>query len=568
MKITKSFPVFALLFCMVLSVHAQTYNTLWIPDTLSGTNFYLTAKDTFKQIVTGGNQTITAGYNGNWWGPTMIWQKGATVNLHITNKLQDSTTVHWHGIHLPAVMDGGPHQVIPQKTTWSPYFKVTNNAGTYWYHPHLHMEASKQLTSGLGGLIIVRDSIESKLALPRRYGVDDFPLVLTDRRFGTNDSMAVVPYGDSVMVNGTLRPQLTVPAQVVRFRILDAAIERSYNLGLSNGDSFRVISTDGGLVDTSVALTRFLISAGERVEILVNLTGKNGTSFDLKAYNSSLAQTDPGGDIIPAAFFKNALARINFNVLHIKVGPATTGAITTIPTVLTNNKYPLASSANLTRHISITDTTIPGNAGISFILNHKLFVYNYMNYTVPLNNTEIWSLESSSHFSHPFHIHDVEFYILSENGGSVPAWHRGWKDVIYVPAGVTIKFIAKFTDYADSLHPFMYHCHIALHEDEGMMGQFVVKNTGSGITDIASPKPVFNVYPNPAQNKIMVRCDDPSVEVYYITLTDLNGRAIYMLPKPRLADGIDISHLPAGVYNLMITDTKFKQTVNKTFIKN
>ena len=106
---------------MAISIHlqAQSYNTLWIPDTLSGTNFNLTIKDTFSQL-TPGNQTITAGINGKIWGPTLFFNKGDTVHMNVHNKLNEATTLHWHGFHLPAVMDGGPHQMIPAGTTWQP----------------------------------------------------------------------------------------------------------------------------------------------------------------------------------------------------------------------------------------------------------------------------------------------------------------------------------------------------------------------------------------------------------------------------------------------------------------
>lgn len=88
-----------------------------------------------------------------------------------------------------------------------------------------------------------------------------------------------MPYGDSMMVNGTLRPQYTIPAQVVRFRILNGAIERSYNLGFSDNRTFYVITSDGGLLSSPVALTRYLLHAGERIEILVNCSGQSGTNI-------------------------------------------------------------------------------------------------------------------------------------------------------------------------------------------------------------------------------------------------------------------------------------------------
>ena len=557
-----------LIICLFsLTLKAQ-YNQLWIPDTLSGKTFNLTLKDSFKQILSKGNSTITGGINGAFWGPTLFVNKGDTVHMNVKNKLNDSTTLHWHGMHLPAVMDGGPHQVIPPNTLWQPYWKVTNNAGTYWFHPHLHEMTMDHITKGLGGLLIVRDNIESALALPRTYGVDDIPLILTDRSF-TSNQFKVVPYGDSMLTNGVMRAQLNAPAQVIRFRVLNAAIERSYNLGFSDGRTFYVIATDGGLVDKPVGVTRFLISPGERVEILINCSGQSGTSVDLKAYNSTLSNFIAGGENFPNGPFANALGKKDFNILNIKIGAANAKAITNIPSTLTTNQFLSAASANLTRTITFTDSAgVPNILGPNaFILGHKMFDLKYINHIVPLNNTEIWELKSSSIFAHPFHIHDVEFYLLSRNGAAVPAYEQGWKDVVLVKGNETVKFIAKFDDFADATHPFMYHCHISLHEDEGMMGQFVVTTPSNGLTNLNSAAFEYSIMPVPATDRINIVCADPN-EVYYITITDQLGRTKMMLPQPDLRNGIDISSLAAGIYFVQLMDKKTKQLSIQKFIKS
>jgi len=560
------------------TIKAQSYNTLWIPDTLRGTNFNLALKDTFAQIVTTGNQTITGGINGKIWGPTLFFNKGDSVHFNVHNYLNDSTTIHWHGMHLPAVMDGGPHQVIPPGTIWKPYWKVTNNAATYWYHPHLHEMTEKQITSGLGGLIIVRDNVESALALPRKYSVDDIPLVLTDRKFTSLNQFSIAPYGDSMLVNGTLRAQYNVPAQVVRFRILNGAIERSYNIGFSDNRNFSVITSDGGLLNAPVSVNRYILHAGERIEILVSFVGQLGQSYDLKAFNTALTNSIAGGETFTTGPFGSFLNHKDFTMLHVNVVAQTSSPILTIPSTLTTNTLLSAGSAVITRSLTISDSTGVTNPVIlgpnAFVLNHKLFNINYINYTVPLNNTEIWQITSSSGFGHPFHIHDVEFNILSVNGVAPTAAQAGWKDVVFIPAktGPTnsvVKFIAKFDDFADATHPFMFHCHIALHEDEGMMGQFVVTstNTAIGINEKTKDPKDFFLYPNPANDKLYISFVDPSMVAYYIRITNSVGKTIYMLPRPELSNGLDISSLSSGIYFIQLTDEKTKLITTKKFIK-
>jgi bilirubin oxidase len=430
----------------------------------------------------------------------------------------------------------------------------------------------EQITKGIGGLLIVRDSVESALALPRKYGIDDIPLVLQDRDFTALNQFSVVPYGDSMMTNMTLRAQYNVPAQVVRLRVLNAAIERSYNLGFSDNRTFYVIASDGGLLDAPVAKTKYLIHAGERVEILVNCTGQSGTTVDLKAYNSQLAGFIAGGESFPNGPFANALGHIDFNILHLNIGTQTANPITTIPTSLTTNVLLNAANANVTRYLTISDSAgVPGILGPNaFIINHRLFDINYIDYTVPLDNTEIWQITSSSVFGHPFHIHDVEFKIISINGAPPDATQAGWKDVVFVkgkmgPTNTVVKFIAKFEDFADPMHPFMYHCHISLHEDEGMMGQFVVANPTSIASNHATESQ-FSIYPNPAHDKIFVKFKDAEQSAYYIRITDALGRTVLMLPKPELQNGIDISHFSKGLYFMQLTDDKSKQTTSSPFV--
>ena len=104
-------------------------NALIIPDTLSGANINLTLQNGTKQFLSG-SSTNTMGANGNILGPTLILNQGDFVNFNVTNQLADTTTIHWHGMHVSAENDGGPHTTIPQNTTWSPSFTILDKAAT------------------------------------------------------------------------------------------------------------------------------------------------------------------------------------------------------------------------------------------------------------------------------------------------------------------------------------------------------------------------------------------------------------------------------------------------------
>lgn len=473
----------------------NAYNTLWIPDTLCGTDFTMRMHDTTKQYLNG-FLTNTAAFNNNdILGPTLIFRKGSTVQMHVTNNLPDTTTVHWHGMHLPAIMDGGPHQVIAPGQTWEPTWVVKNEAATYWYHPHLHMKTSQQLVQGLTGMIIVRDDKESALALPRTYGVDDIPLILSEKRFDAITKQFVMSrYGDTMMCNGTLHAQYNVPAQTIRFRLLNAAPERCYNIGMSNNMNFYVIASDAGLLDKPVAVTRYIMAPGERIEILVNLSALQGKSVAVRAFNASLPAGIAGSEADSAStpsILRSKLGKRDFDILRLNIITATAAGITTIPSTLVTNDTIDTTLASVRRKITISQAGAACSDPVVKCawFNNRFFDMQRMDYKVKQDAVEIWEISNNGIVAHPFHIHDVSFKIISKSDGPIPEAEKGWKDVILLKKGTTVKFIAKFSDYADSLHPYMYHCHMTFHEDEGLMGQFVVMPSSSS-------KPLLRIMDN------------------------------------------------------------------------
>jgi len=459
-----------------------TYNDLWIPPVLTGTTFNLTLAKATKQFKTGA-LTNTYGYNGaSFWGPTLIMNKGDLVKINLTNTLTDATTTHWHGFHIPAEMDGGPHQVIAAGSTWSPSFVVKNSAATYWYHPHLHEKTYQQLTYGAGGLIIIKDPAESALLLPRTYGTDDIPLVFSSRRFLSDNqfsqTLLIDNYGDYMLTNGTMSAQVSLPKQMVRFRILNAEIQRGLNLGFSDNRTFYIITNDDGLLSAPIPLTRVVLMPGERVEILVNLTGDAlGSTLDFKAYNSGQKFGFPGQEGNPVQpsgkagpINSSLLNNTDFNVLHINVAAATANPITAVPTTLVPNTYWTTADVTNSRTITITG----GQGGSAFTFDNNTYGSTLINHTIKLNAVEKWTIVNNNIFGHSFHIHDIQFKIVSRSSGTVAAYESGWKDTVYIPLGESVTVIAKFDDFVSATNPYMFHCHFSNHEDEGMMGQFLV----------------------------------------------------------------------------------------------
>ncbi|MBK8339753.1 MAG: multicopper oxidase domain-containing protein [Flavobacteriales bacterium] len=511
-------------------------NQLVIPDTVSGEVIDLELGMGTVQFLPG-TPTQTMGVNGPLLGPTIILQQGQTVTMNVSNQLGEPSTIHWHGMHVPPEADGGPHTPIAAGETWSPSFAVLERASTHWYHPHLHMHTNEHVVKGIAGLIIVRDPLEAALVLPRTYGVDDIPLVLQTKQFDADNQVVVGDALDThVLVNGTLDPYVDVPGQVVRLRLLNGASERVLNLGFTGNLAFHQIGTDGGLLAAPVQLTRLRLAPGERAEVLVDLSALQGQSIELVSFGSELPSAiygaaQPGmgpGQTIPN-YSSNPLNGNDFSMLEFNVGPPTPNPITSIPGTLAVLTPWDEATANATRTFTFTPVNM-GPTAIQgpFLINGASFDMMNINFDVPLDNIEVWELTNQSPIAHPFHIHDVQFYILDINGAAPPPNMQGRKDVVLVPAGLgTVRFITRFEDYSSYDVPYMYHCHMLPHEDDGMMGQFRVLPQDAGLSDGTALNGLMQAAPNPASTFLDLTLD-PALGVGTITITDITGRVAMM----------------------------------------
>lgn len=549
-------------------------NPLAIPPTLTGTTFNLDVQTGVTQFYPGIN-TVTYGVNGALLGPTLIVNKWDWVTMNVTNNLTgtgNSTTMHWHGMHVPAVADGGPHQIINQGATWSPSFQILNPASTLWYHPHGQNKTDKQVSKGIAGMIIIKDSTEAALTLPRTYGVDDFPIVVQTKAFDVLNQIAIATEEDTaVMVNGTVHPYLNAPEQVVRLRLLNGSSMRTFNFGFTNNQPFKMIASDAGLLDTVLSLTRIRLAPGERAEILLDLQGMNGQTIFLKSYSSEMpngiygAGTVTGmlGGTIPG-YNLNPLNGADFEVLQINVVAQTVSPILSTPAFLTTNTP--WTNFTTTKTFSLTSDVMmdPLQQVMGpFLINGAMFDMMVINETCYLNTVEKWRVTNMTGVAHPFHIHDMYFYILNKSGGPVPNYEKGKKDVVLVMPQQYVEFITKFEDFANDSVPYMYHCHLLHHEDDGMMGSFVVLDTTTtaGISQNNREK-VFTIYPNPADDILNINVS--SDEKYTLVISNLLGNEIYA-SEATSNHKLETSNFPNGIYFIQLKT--YNNLYTQKFIK-
>jgi FtsP/CotA-like multicopper oxidase with cupredoxin domain len=402
-----------------------------------------------------GQPTRTWGFNGDYLGPTLRAKRGERVLVNVVNRLAEPTSVHWHGMHLPARMDGGPHQEVRPGATWSPTWTVDQPAATLWYHPHPHGQTARQVQRGLAGMFILDD--ENATKLPHEYGVDDIPLIVQDRDFdGSGQLDDGDSTGDTVLVNGTPAPYLDVRTERVRLRLLNASAARTYSFGLSDGRRFTLVGTDGGLLPAPHDMGRIRLSPGERAEIVVAM--KADEQVTLRSFPADL--DNPLSD-------RFAGGKDTLDVLQLRTESGLASS-PEVPALLAPIERLAPGDAVTTREFTLSGRQI----------NDEKMDLGRIDAVVTKDTTEIWEITKEDGTPHSFHVHDVQFQVLSVGGEAPPPELSGWKDTVLLAPNETVRIIARFADYADPDVPYMYHCHVLKHEDAGMMGQFVVVEPG------------------------------------------------------------------------------------------
>jgi FtsP/CotA-like multicopper oxidase with cupredoxin domain len=412
----------------------------------------LTASARSLELVPGRSTPVFA-YNGSIPGPTIDVREGDRVQVRFRNDLPVETTVHWHGLHLPFESDGSPfHPVPPGATRVYEFTPRPGSAGTYWYHPHPHHQTGIQVARGLYGALIVRAPDDPLPPMTERV------LVLSDQRLREDGELDLPePHsnagiadrengreGDLILVNGRIRPELTIrPGEVQRWRIINASAGRFYRLTLP-GHILVQVGSDGGLFERPVEIDELLLVTGERVELLVRGADVEGTRAVLQSlpYDRYIPQTRPSDW-------------------------ESTREILTLHT--TGSRVPTPAIPARLRHVPPIDTAaVSATRLIVFsqgMINGRTMDMERVDISTALGATEIWEVENIVGMDHPFHLHGFQFQVLERNG--VPEPFRSWKDTVNVPRHGSVRLVVRYEEHRGR---WMFHCHILDHEDHGMMG--------------------------------------------------------------------------------------------------
>jgi bilirubin oxidase len=384
--------------------------------------------------------------------------RGEQVRVIVENRLSEITTVHWHGMHLPARYDGGPHQPIDAGAQWQPEWRIDQPAATLWYHPHPHGKTEGQVTRGLAGLFYLDDDTNPEL--PHRYGIDDIPVILQDRsfdargRFSTDRRAVTGVLGEKILVNGTYNPHLAVTTRRIRLRILNASTARIYHLGFADDREFALIATDSGYLPAPQQMRRLLLSPAERAEIVVDLLP--GEQPVLRSLPWDL------GMMVPLT--NGAGGNDHLDLLQLRAARS----------LAEGGRLP--DQMETSAPVAVDQITARRTFRLDGLdINGQQMEMSRIDTVVAANTTELWTVTNSHNQPHNFHIHGVMFQIIPP-GATRPDPRLGWKDTVLLAAGETVQLLITFPTYTDPLTPYMYHCHLMWHEDVGMMAQFTVVN--------------------------------------------------------------------------------------------
>ena len=411
-------------------------------------------------------KTIRAwGFNGQVPGPVLKAKQGDTLKVKVINNLSEATMVHWHGIRLPAAMDGTGEvqQPIAPGESFEYRFEVPD-AGTFWYHSH--QNETVQMERGMYGGIVVEDDSELVVDNERVLLIDDMKLTSNNdfkhrgaigRWIERHDGRE----GSTNLINGKEAAVIHMNAgQTERWRIVNAASARYFKLNL-DGKPFQVIGTDGGLMEYGRTETELLITPGERFDILVGPFNEGEVfSIETLPYNRT-------------TFLKAKQQK--YATVHVMERKP---SIASIPKQLREIKPLAAKDAIVNRQVKLS--VAPSlKRGIDFHVNNEM---HHLDAPVMVDELQVWEVSNTSLMDHPYHLHGFYLQVLEEDG--IAPEYKAWKDTYNLKPKSKIK-IAWLPDNRPGL--WMYHCHILEHHAAGMMAHFEVVDSARPHSQTKAP---------------------------------------------------------------------------------
>ncbi|MDF9393130.1 MULTISPECIES: multicopper oxidase family protein [Methylococcus] len=483
------------------------------------------------RLMKGPEDTLTQ-LPGSYLGPLMRLHKGQKVRIHFRNELSEPTIAHWHGMHVPALMDGHPMYAMEPGETFVYEFEVLNRASFNIYHPHPHELTGRQVYHGLAGGILVNDEEEAALGLPA--GEYEIPIVLQDRRFDADNQLVYVRHmhermmgfhGDRILVNGRPDFAVEVASRAYRFRLMNGSNARIYKLGWDDATPVTVIGTDGGLLETPESKPYVMLAPGERLDVWMDFSGRAvGSQLVMRSLPFSGAFPMMARRMMGEMMHSALPPGSDYPLFTVRVGRRVSESPGLPRRLAKISRYTLADTANPDKPVPLEISEGP----MSMLLNRRPYAHDDLQpfERIPLGSVQLLEIfhghggpeDGMEHggghgmgmhggmgmgmmghrgmgmmggsggmgmmmsMAHPIHLHGQPFQIISRTVNSAVLGDyasvrdgfvdTGWKDTVLAMPGERIRLIKPFQDFKGL---FMYHCHNLEHEDMGMMREFSIE---------------------------------------------------------------------------------------------
>ncbi len=401
------------------------------------------------------------GYGGTSPGPQIRVRQGQRVQRRLINKLDDPTSVHWHGIRIDNAMDGVPgltQNVVAPGDTFD-YDFVAPDAGTYWYHSH--NKSTEQIARGLYGALIVEEADAIDVDREEVLILDDWLMQETgeiDPDFSAaHDRSHAGRNGNFVTTNSLYQP--TLPAKKnerIRLRLVNAANARIFPLALL-GMSGWVVAYDGMPLATPEPVTDILVLApAQRMDIIVDITARVGEAAALIWAREDQPQIQVAFDVT--------------DVLDTTVRPA--------PAALpANGEDSMMDMRNATQADLVMEGGAMGGLKkakldgetknfLEIAAANQFWAFNGIVgmpdtplVDIAMGETVKLAIENKTVFPHAMHLHGQHFREIKSDGSMGPM-----RDTLLVSgrANAQIAFVGS------NPGKWLYHCHMLAHQDAGM----------------------------------------------------------------------------------------------------
>ena len=415
----------------------------------------------------GAPETRIWGYNGRVPGPEIRLRRGQRLRVEVENRLDQETTVHWHGLRIPNAMDGVPYVTQPPIPPGGRfvYDFEPPDAGTFWYHPHVR--GAEQQGRGLYGALIVEEYEPPRVDRDVTWVIDDWRLTdggaIHESFFNPMDLSHAGRLGNVASLNGRDSGIFQVRAgERLRLRLINTANARIFALRFEDHRPV-VIALDGQPVRPHEAEDRrVVLPPAARVDLILDMEGKPG-------------QVSPVVD----DYYRFSYTFLDF--VYTSAPPLRDSPLDA-PVALEANPLPEPDLANARRHDILLAGGAMGSMG-SAILNGaetdirelarrgKVWAINGVAShridmpplaTLERGRTHLLAMRNDTAFPHPMHLHGFAFRVLARNGK--PSRYREWLDTVLVDPeeSVEVAFVA------DNPGDWLFHCHVLEHMAAGM----------------------------------------------------------------------------------------------------